>query len=179
MKPMAMARWGMTLALTVLAAGCGSGADQARARHEAHEQAQAGAGRSAAAVAAANAAEADFVTAVSSAQTTTPVVLKFRVQQPPHVGEPLQLELMLSQEPQVEISSMLISLQAGDGLSVLSERSFEFRAPKPGATQRMNVMLRADAAGVLSLGATVLIDSDTTSTARYFLIPLIAVPAGT
>jgi hypothetical protein len=179
MKPIAMARWGTMLALTVLAASCGSGADQARAEHEAHSHARASGGRTAEEIAAASAAEADFVAAVSSAPATTPVVLKFRMQQPPRVGEPLQLELALSQEPQVEISSMLVSLQAGDGLTVLSEHSFEFRAPKPGTTQRMNVTLRADSAGVLSLGATVLVDSETTSVARYFLIPVIAVPAGT
>lgn len=179
MKPMAMARWVTMLALTALAAGCGRGSDHARAEHEAREQARAGAGRSAEAVAAASAAEADFVSAVSSAQATMPVALKFRMQQPPHVGQTLQIELVLLQEPQVEINSMLISLQPGDGLSVLSERSFEFHAPALGATQRMTVTLRADAAGVLSLGATVLVDSGTTSVARNFLIPLIAVPAGT
>ena len=167
------------LAAAALAAGCGSDSDQARAVHEARSQAKAGAGRSADALAAANAAEADFVSAVSSVPATTPVVLKFRMQQPPRVGQPLQLELVLSQEPQLEITSMLVSLQPGDGLAVLSERSFEFHAPTPGATQRMNVTLRAELPGVLSLGATVLVDSGTTTVARNFLIPLIVVPAGT
>ena len=167
------------LAAAALTAGCGRGADQARAEHEARSQAKAGAGRSADALAAANAAEADFVTAVSSVPATTPVALKFRMQQPPRVGEPLRLELVLSQEPQLEITSMLVSLQPGDGLAVLSERSFEFHAPAPGATQRMNVTLRADLPGVLSLGATVLVDSGSSSVARNFLIPLIALPPGT
>ena len=167
------------LAVAALTAGCGRGADQARAEHEARSQAKAGAGRSADALAAANAAEADFVTAVSSVPATTPVALKFRMQQPPRVGEPLRLELVLSQEPQLEITSMLVSLQPGDGLAVLSERSFEFHAPAPGATQRMNVTLRADLPGVLSLGATVLVDSGSSSVARNFLIPLIALPPGT
>jgi hypothetical protein len=179
MKPMTMARWGTVLALTALAVGCGRGSDQARAEHESREQARAGAGRSAEALAAANAAEADFVSAVSSVPATTPVALKFRMQQPPRVGEQLQLELLLSQEPQLEITSMLVSLHPGDGLSVLSARSFEFHAPTPGGTQRMNVTLRADLPGVLSLGATVLVDSGNASVARNFLIPLIAVPAGT
>ena len=138
-----------------------------------------GADRTAGAAAAAAAAEADFVSAVSSASSASPVALKFRLQQPPRVGQPLQLELVLSQQPGVDIASMLVSLQPGDGLQLQSDHSYEFRAPGPGATQRMNVTLQADQAGVLSLGATVLVDTANTSVARYFLIPVIAVPAGT
>lgn len=174
---MKMARWITILAIAALAAACGRGASDARAQHEARAHAKMDPGSSAEALAAA-AAEADFVAAVSSASTAPPVSLKFRMQQPPHVGEPLQLDLVLTQPPQQEISAMLVSLQPGDGLSVLSQRSFEFRAPAPGATQRMNVTLRADAQSVLSLSATVLVDSGNTSVAYNFLIPLIAVPAG-
>ncbi|MDE2251609.1 MAG: hypothetical protein KGL25_09430, partial [Gammaproteobacteria bacterium] len=144
--------------------------------HDAHARARAGADRTAGAAAAAAAAEADFVSAVSSDSSAAPVGLKFRMQQPPRVGQPLQLELVLTQQPGVEISSMLVSLQPGDGLQLQADHSFEFRAPTPGATQRMNVTLKAEQTGVLSLGATVLVDSANTSVAHYFLIPLIAVP---
>ncbi|MGH8253494.1 MAG: hypothetical protein ACRES2_05585 [Steroidobacteraceae bacterium] len=174
---MTMARWGTILVLAVLAAACGRDAGDARAQHEARVLGKADAAHSADALAAA-AEEADFVAAVSSASTAPPVALKFRMQQPPRVGEPLQLDLELAQPPQQEISLLLVSLQPGDGLSVLSARSFEFRAPLPGATQRMNVTVRADAQAVLSLSATVLVDSGSTSVAYNFLIPLIAVPAG-
>ncbi len=167
----------MTLAVAALACGCGRDADRVRAEHAAHAQARAGADRTAGAAAAAAAAEADFVSAVSSASSAAPVALKFRMQQPPRVGQPLQLELVLSQQPGVDISSMLVSFQPGDGLQLQSGHSFEFRAPTPGATQRMSVTLMADQAGVLSLGATVLVDSANTSVARYFLIPLIAMPS--
>ncbi|MBS0388851.1 MAG: hypothetical protein JSR15_10260 [Proteobacteria bacterium] len=173
-----MARWGAMLAAAVLAAGCGRGADQTRAEHEARLQARAGADRSAGAAAAASAAEADFVAAVSAAPVSAPVSLKFRMQQPPQVGVPLQLELLLSQEPQLEINSLLVSLVPGDNLSVLSNRSFEYHAPRPGATQRMTATLRADAPGVLSLSVNVLVDSANASVSRYFNIPVIAVPAG-
>jgi hypothetical protein len=125
------------------------------------------------------AADADFVAAVSSASTAPRRWrLKFRMQQPPRVGQPLQLELVLTQPPQQEISSMLVSLQPSDGLTVVSQRSFEFRAPVPGASQRMSVTLRADLPGVLGLSATVLVDSGNTSVAYNFNIPLIAMPAG-
>ena len=100
------------------------------------------------------------------------------MQQPPRVGQPLQLELVLTQPPQQEITSMQVSLQPSDGLTVVSQRSFEFRAPVPGDSQRMGVTLRADVAAVLGLSATVLVDSGNTSVAYNFNIPLIAVPAG-
>ena len=173
-----MARWGALLAGTVLVAGCGPGADRARAEHEAHAQGRAGAEREGAAAAAASAAEADFVAAVSSAPSSSPVALKFRMQQPPQVGVPLQLELVLTQEPQVEITSLLVSLLPSDGLTVQSNRTFEFHAPPPGATQRMTVTLRADAPGLLGVSATVLVDTASASVTRNFNIPLIAAPAG-
>ena len=174
---MNVARWGATIAIAALAAACDRGAGDARAQHEARAHGKADAGSSAEALAAA-AADADFVAAVSSASTDPPVTLKFRMQQPPRVGEPLKLDLILAEPSLHEISSILVSLQPGDGLSMLSARSFEFRAPAPGATQRMSVTLRADAQLVLSLSATVLVDSGNTSVAHNFLIPLIAVPAG-
>jgi hypothetical protein len=174
MKPTTMARWSMALVVAALAAGCGRDADQVRAEHAAHSKSRASADQAAGAAAAA--AEADFVSAVSSASSASPVALKFRMQEPPRVGQPLQLELVLSQLPGVDISSMLVSFQPGDGLQLQSDHSFEFRAPVAGATQRMSVTLLPNQAGVLSLGATVLVDSANTSVARYFLIPLIAVP---
>ena len=173
---MKMARCGAIVAIAALAAAC-DGGGEARAQHEARAHGKADAASSAEALAAA-AAEADFVAAVSSSSTAPPVTLKFRMQQPPRVGEPVQLDLVLAQPPQQEISAILVSLQPGDGLSLLSARSFEFRVPVPGATQRMKVTLRADAQSVLSLSATVLVDSGNTSVAYNFLIPLIAIPAG-
>jgi hypothetical protein len=177
MKPPTIARWSMMLAVAALACGCGRDADRMRAEHAAHAQARVGADRTAGAAAAAAAAEADFVSAVSSATSAAPVALKFRMQRPPRVGQPLQLELVLSQQPGLDIDSMLVSFQPGDGLQLQSDHSFEFRAPAAGATQRMSVTLLADQAGLLSLGATVLVDSANASVARYFLIPLIAMPS--
>ena len=167
----------MTLAVAALACGCGRNAERARTEHAAHAQARAGADRSAGAAAAAAAAEADFVCAVSSASSAAPVALKFRLQQPPRVGQPLQLELVLAQQPGVDITSMLVSLQPGEGLQLRSDHSYEFRAPATGATQRLSVTVMADQVGLLSLGATVLVDSANASVARYFLIPLIAMPS--
>ncbi len=71
---------------------------------------------------------------------------------------------------------MLVSLQAGDGLKLDSDRSIEFEAPAVGATQRMVVNLQAQQQGLLSLNATVLVDAGNTSLTRSFSIPLIAAP---
>lgn len=172
-----MARWLMAVAAAALMSGCGRGAEQARAAHVAHSEAKAGAERSADQVASAAAAEADLVNAVSSAPATTPVALKFRMQEPPRVGQPVQLELVLSQEPDLDITSIVVSLLPGNGLILQSGRTFEFRAPAVGATHRMEVTVRADQPGLLSLGATILVDSGNTSTARIFMIPLIAMAA--
>jgi hypothetical protein len=125
---------------------------------------------------AAAAGEADLVSAVSPAGSVGPVGLKFRVTEPPRVGQTLKLELVLAQEPGLDISHMLVSLQPGDGLLLESDRSFEFDAPAPGATQRMTVSVRAQQEGLLSLNATVLVDAGNSSLTRSFSIPLIAEP---
>ena len=170
-----MPGWVVVLAAAALAGGCGRSAEKARAEHEAHSQAQAGAGSAASAAAAAKAAEADLVSAVSTGNSTTPVGLRFRIQEVPRVGQPLRLELVLAQQPGLEISNMLVSLQPSDGLALESDRNFEFHAPEPGAIQRMVIVLRAEQAGLLNLGATVLVNSGNDSLARNFSIPLIAV----
>ena len=106
-----------------------------------------------------------------------PVGLKFRIKEPPRVDQPLHLELVLLQQPGLDINSLLVSLQPGDGLVVESDHRFEFRQPAVGASQHMLVTLRAKQLGVLNLGATVLVDAGATSLSRNFSIPLIAVAA--
>ena len=151
-----------------LATGCGGGSDSAPAatghtkRLNAAPQAASG--------------EADFVSAVSSAGAVAPVGLKFRLTSPPRVGQPLRIDLALNQQPGLDIDSLLISLQAGDGLAIESDRSFEIQSPAPGATQRLSVTVRAQEAGLLSLGATVLIGTANASLTRSFSIPIIATP---
>ena len=120
--------------------------------------------------------DADLVSAVSSAGSAGPVGLRFRMPEPPRVGQPLQLELVLAQEPALEISHILVSLQAGDGLALESDRSIEFEVPPPGASHHMLVSLRAQQQGLLNLNATVLVDAGNTSLTRSFSIPLIAEP---
>ncbi len=160
----------MTLTAAALLYACGRDSEP-RPHRVAH-----GPDNDAAVAAAAAAAEADLVSAVSQAGSVGPVGLKFRVPEPPRVGQPLRLELVLTQEPGLDISHILVSLQAGDGLALESDRSIEFEAPAVGATQRMVVNLRAQQQGLLDLNATVLIDAGNTSLTRSFSIPLIASP---
>ena len=160
-----LTRWGMALTAAALLHGCGrdSGPKPYRAAHPVSD-------------AAAAAREADLVSAVSPAGSIGPVGLKFRVPEPPRVGQPLHLELVLAQQPGLDISHMLVSLQAGDGLMLESDRSIEFQSPAVGATQRIVVDLRAQQEGLLNLSATVLVDAGNTSLTRSFSIPLIATP---
>ena len=121
-------------------------------------------------------AEADLVSAVSAAGAAAPVGLKFKLAAPPRVGQPLRIDLVLNQQAGLEIDSLLVSLQPGDGLSIESDHSFEIQAPPAGATQRLTVTVRPQQQGLLSLGATVLISTADASMTRTFSIPLIAAP---
>jgi len=171
-----VAGWALNLAVAGVLGGCGHGADSARAEHQAHLQAHNAAGQAAeAAAAAATALDADLVSAVSAAGDVSPVGLKFRMREPPRVGQPLRMELVLAQDPSLEIDALLVSFQPSDGLRLESDRSVEFHSPQTGATQRLEVTLRPQQPGVLNLGATVLVDAGSTSLSRSFSIPLIAV----
>jgi hypothetical protein len=158
-----LTRWAMALTAAALVCSCGRDSEPRSNRAAHHPAAPALAP-----------GEADLVSAVSPAGSAGPVGLKFRVPEPPRVGQPLQLELVLAQEPALEISHILVSLQAGDGLLLESDRSIEFEVPPPGASHRMLVTLRAQQEGLLSLNATVLVDAGNTSLTRSFSIPLIA-----
>lgn len=169
-----MARGLVALVIVGLLAACGQGADKARAEHQARAEAREGAGRSADAAAA---LDADMVSAVTTGSSTTPVGLKFRLKEPPRVGQTLHLDLALMQEPGLDIDSIVVSFQPSEGLALESDHLLEFHTPVVGATQRLVVALRAQQPGLQSLNATVLVDSGSTSVARVFSIPLIAVDA--
>ncbi len=161
-------RWATALIAVTLLFGCGREREPKNYRIS-HQPANDPA-------AAAAADEAELVSAVSPGGSTSPVGLRFKVSDPPRVGQPLRLELVMAQDPALDISHMLVSLQPGDGLVLESDRSIEFEVPPPGATHRMMVKLRAQQQGLLNLTATVLVDAGNTSLTRSFSIPLIAAP---
>jgi len=161
-----LTRWGVVLIAVVQLCACGRDTPQTalgtRQASKAH--------------AVADPDQADLVSAVSSAGSVDPVNLKFRVPEPPRVGQPVHVQLVLEQQQGLDITHMLVSLQAQDGLDIESNRSIEFEAPAVGATQHMVVDLRARQDGLLNLTATVLVDAGNTSLTRNFSIPLIATP---
>ena len=104
-----------------------------------------------------------------------PTRQRFKLAEQPRVGQSLRLQLALAQAPGVEIDTMHVSFQPREGLDVQSARSVEFVGPAVGATQQMQVTVLPGQAGVLGLGVTVLVDSSSSSIARSFMIPLIAI----
>ena len=158
------------LGTAALVSGCGASKDEARARHEARGSANT-------TTAPAAATDVDMVSAVSAVASTTPVSLKFRLSDPPLIGQTLRVELALVQAPGLDIESMLVSLQPSDGLQVESGHIVEIQAPAVGATHHINVTLRPQESGLLNLGATVLVNAGGVSLSRNFSIPLIAAPA--
>jgi len=163
-----LTRWGVVLIAVVQLCACGRGSDPSQTALSTHQASKAHA--------VADPDQADLVSAVSSAGSVDPVNLKFRVPEPPRVGQPVHVQLVLEQQQGLDITHMLVSLQAQDGLDIESNRSIEFEAPAVGATQHMVVDLRARQDGLLNLTATVLVDAGNTSLTRNFSIPLIATP---
>jgi hypothetical protein len=171
--PVSTARGLAALALGVLLGACSPSAEEARARHDALQ-------KPAAVQADATAAgpdTLDMVSAVSAADTQPPVHLKFRLHDAPHVGQPLQLELALLQEPKLQISAMHVSIQPREGLQLKSDSALDFLNPEVGATHMIPVALQPQQQGVLGLSVTVLVNTERDSLARSFAIPLIVVAA--
>lgn len=121
-----------------------------------------------------DAIDADMVAAVSAGGSGPPIALKFRLETSPTVGAPAQLVLALVPTPGLDISHIHASLQANEGLQLLSARTFDIDTPRDGVTLSQDVTIVPQQEGVLSLTAVVVVDYDTTSMARTYVIPLIA-----
>jgi hypothetical protein len=104
------------------------------------------------------------------------VRLKFRLAEAPHVGQPLQVELALIQEPKLAIEAMHVSIQTREGLQLKSPAAVDFPSPQVGATQLIPVSLQPLQQGILGLSVTVLVNTERDSLTRSFAIPLIVVP---
>lgn len=155
------------VALPMLLMACGSstpGGSQGAAARKA----------ASAAANAADAADQDMVAGVSQGGSDPPIGLKFRLDTRPVVGMPAQLVLALIPTPGVEISHIHGSLQTAEGLQLQSARSFDINAPQRGARLEQPVTVVPQRNGVLSLSATLVIDYDSGSIARTYVIPLIA-----
>lgn len=163
------------LATLALLGGCSKSNESAREQREARQHARAGAQAANERMAAAGAAADEFVAAVGSADTSTPVSLRFKLTEQPRVGKLLRVQLALAQAPGLEIDAMHVSLLPREGLEVQSQRTTDYIGPPIGATQQLQVDVLPSQTGVLGLAVTVLVDSAGSSVVRTFTIPLIAI----
>ena len=159
---------GLAVCLLAMAlAGCSRSSEEARLRHVA---AQSGSSNP---TPLADDPAADMVNAVSSGDNKSPVFLKFRLVTAPQVGKPLELQVALIQEPKLEIDSLKVWLQPRDGLQLKSAPSTDFGKPAIGELHMIPVTLVPQQAGVLSLGVTVLVDTEHDSITRGFTVPVL------
>jgi hypothetical protein len=155
---------------------CGKSAQDASVTHIGHQNKSGSAG----VVKGANAPDPDLVNAVSAAgNSTTPISMKFKLTGRPTVTTPLQLLISVTPSPEVAISHILVSFQPGDGLQLQSDRTLEVSDPSPGTPIQQELTLIPQQNGVLSLSATVLVDTESGSISRTYSIPLIATDSHT
>ncbi|HEX4049356.1 MAG TPA: hypothetical protein VHY19_00560 [Steroidobacteraceae bacterium] len=118
--------------------------------------------------------DADLVSAVNNGGPSKPLTVKFRVEARPVVGMPLKILLALTPADQISIDHLHASLAAGEGLLVQSPPSFDLSDLKAGTPQYREVTVVPQQTGVLDLSATLLLQTDKTTEARTYSIPLIA-----
>jgi len=161
----------MAVAMVVALAGCSGSSEQARLRHEVAQSGGTNAGSHP------DDPTADMVNAVSSAEGKPPVYLKFRMLTAPQIGQPLELQLALIQEPKLEIDTLKVSLQPREGLQLKSASPIDFGKPGIGATHMIPVTLLPLQTGVLSLAVTVLVDTERETLTRGYTVPVLVLPA--
>ncbi|HEX9139071.1 MAG TPA: hypothetical protein VF848_04730 [Steroidobacteraceae bacterium] len=117
--------------------------------------------------------EADMVSAVSNANSTTPLTLKFRIGEQPRNGSPVHVELAVVPDPAVDIDALHIAMQVSDGLKLDSPSQVSYAEPARGRNQHFEVLVHPTKPGVLSLFVTVLVDTADASLTRNYTVPLI------
>ena len=115
----------------------------------------------------------DMVTAVSSAHSTTPINMKFKLASRPSVGTALQLTVVLIPAADANISRIYVSFQPVDGLQLQTDRTLDIRSPDAGQPIEQQLSLVPQQSGVLTLNATVMVDMDGSSLSRSYSIPVI------
>lgn len=124
--------------------------------------------------AATGASDADFVAAVSNASSTTPIAVRFRIGSRPVVGKPFTIEILVQPDEQQAVSHIHLTFAPTDGLALEGDATIDAGEREAKAGLRRELRVTASQAGVLSLGATALVDTDTLSITRTYLIPVIA-----
>ena len=161
----------MALAAAGWLGGCSRSAQDVAAAHGLHS----GKSQDTTSAKPGNGIDPDMVNAVSAAGTsTTPISMKFKLGGRPQVTTPLQLTVLVIPSADVTINHIHVSFQPSDGLQMQSERTVDLSEPAPGTPVQEELTLLPQQSGVLSLKATVLVDTDSQSISRTYAIPLIA-----
>jgi hypothetical protein len=121
--------------------------------------------------------DADLNAAVSLSPASTLFGLKFKLASSPVVGKPAMLDLVVIPTGSVVFDRVHLSLRPGDGLRLVSDNSLDTTDTTAGEPIRYQITLVPDAAGVLTLSVTLVVDAESSSLTRTYTIPLIAVPA--
>ena len=121
--------------------------------------------------------DADMVAAFSATRSQSGqaglVDLRFKLDQRPAAGQPVDIELALI--PAVDLERLFARFQAVEGLQIVSGAETEhFEHPAVGQPMKHKVTVIAKTDGIFYLTAVVLADSDKESVARTFALPLIA-----
>jgi hypothetical protein len=119
-----------------------------------------------------------MVTAVSSAASTTPIDLKFRLEGRPEVGRPLQVTIALIPDRNARVARIHLSVQGGDGLRIEGGTSTDIDLSEADTVVQRELQLQPLQAGVHTLSITTLVDTDSASIARTYSIPVIASEPG-
>jgi len=117
-------------------------------------------------------ADPDMVSAVSTAKSATPIDLKFRLAGKPVVGQSAALELLLLPDAAARVVRIQLSLQGGEGLQIEGPTSLSFEQIEP--AMRTELRIKPLQEGVWTLAVTALVDTETSSVARTYSIPVIA-----
>jgi hypothetical protein len=118
-------------------------------------------------------ARPDMVAAVSASKTPGAVDLRFAVSARPTVGQPLDIEFLLT--PTRELDALLARFQAGEGLELVKGAETErLEHPAIGTPlpHVVTVIPRGD--GIFYVTAVIVSDSPTESVSRNYAIPIIA-----
>jgi hypothetical protein len=158
----------VALALVLVLAGCDSSQSDSTAKTSS---------KNAASKKSPSAGDADMVAAFSAASGKAGqpglVDVKFKLDQHPVAGQPVDIELALT--PAVDLEQLFARFQAADGLQIVSGAETDhFEHPTMGQPVKHKITVMAKTDGIFYVTAVVLADSNTDSVARTFSLPLIA-----
>lgn len=157
----------------MLCDGCGGpSSSDAGAVHTAHQNK---AKVAASATDGGKALDPDMVSAVNvNGASTELFTMKFKVESKPVVVTPVQVHIVMIPATDVSITHIQLLFQPSEGLQLQSGRSVDLTDLASGAPIEQQVTVVPQQSGVLSLSATVLVDTATQSVSRTYAIPLIA-----